>query len=121
MKTLTFPKSARLRSPADFKRVYDRKCSVSDATLIVYGLPNDVGHSRIGLSVSRKIGNAVVRNRFKRLYREAFRLTRSDLPAGYDWIMLPRSTREPTLAEVQSSLQKLTLLLMRRLSQTERR
>ena len=121
MKTLTFPKNARLRSAADFKRVYERKCSVSDAWLIVYGLPNDLGHSRIGLSVSRKIGNAVARNRFKRLYREAFRLTRTELPIGYDWIILPRSTREPTLADVQKSLQKLTLLLVRRLSQTEKR
>ena len=57
---LTFPKKDRLRSAADFKRVYDRKCSVSDAWLIVYGLPNELGHSRVGLSVSRKIGNAVV-------------------------------------------------------------
>ena len=56
-----------------------------------------LGHLRVGLSVSRKIGNAVQRNRFKRLYREAFRLSRAELPTGLDLVMLPRSTREPEL------------------------
>jgi len=116
---LTFQKTDRLRSPADFKRVYDRKCSVSDQTLIVYGLANDLGRLRLGVSVSRKIGNAIARNRFKRLYREAFRLTRAELPTGFDLILLPKSTREPTLDAVRASLRTLVPTLARRLKRTE--
>lgn len=109
-----FRKQDRLRSPSEFKRVYDRKCSVSNQWLIVYGCPNELDRLRVGLSVSRKVGNAVARNRFKRLYREAFRLAHAELPAGFDLIVLPRSSREPTLADVQQSLRELVPALARR-------
>jgi ribonuclease P protein component len=112
---LTFRKQEHLRSPIDFKRVYERKCSVSNPCLIVYGCPNELGHSRIGLSVSRKVGNAVARNRFKRLYREAFRLTRAELPSGLDLVLIPRSSRGPSLEEVRASLRELISTVARRL------
>lgn len=111
----TFRQQDRLRSPYDFKRVYDRRCSVSNQWLIVYGCANELGRSRLGVSVSRKIGNAVARNRFKRLYREAFRLSRAELPTGLDLVVLPRSTREPTLNAVRQSLLTLVPTLARRL------
>lgn len=118
MKMLTFRKQDRLRSPGDFKRVYDRRCSVSDRWVVIYGCPNELSHARLGVSVSRKIGNAVARNRFKRLYREAFRLTRAELPAGLDLILLPRSTREPTLDKMRQSLAALVPKLARRLEKS---
>jgi ribonuclease P protein component len=113
---LTFRKQDRLCSPADFKRVYERRCSVSNPWLIIYGHANDLGYARLGVSVSRKIGNAVARNRFKRLYREAFRLTRPELPTGLDLILLPRSKQQPTLDAIQQSLRTLIPTLVRRLA-----
>ena len=106
--THDFPPTARLKTPAEFKAVYDRKRSVSDALLVIYTKENDLGRTRVGLSVSKKIGNAVARNRCKRLFREAFRLNRHELPVGIDFIMIPRNvTREPTVAELSESLVKL--------------
>jgi len=103
-----FPKALRLKTPAEFKAVYDHKKSVSDALLVVYAKENDRPHPRVGLSVSRKVGNAVVRNRYKRLFREAFRLLQHELPAGLDFILIPRSASgPPTLDAVKASLRRL--------------
>ncbi|OHB68446.1 MAG: ribonuclease P protein component [Planctomycetes bacterium RBG_13_63_9] len=104
-----------IRRGADFQRVYGRRCTASDALLLVYGAPNGLPHPRLGLSVSRKVGKAVVRNRFKRLIREAFRLRREQLPAGVDLVVIPRPTAEPTLAQLLDSLPRLAGQIGRRL------
>ena len=103
-----FPTALRLKTPAEFTAVYDRKKSVSDGLLVVYAKENDLPHPRVGLSVSRKVGNAVVRNRYKRLFREAFRLLQHELPAGLDFILIPRSAATPpTLDKLTASLRRL--------------
>ena len=78
--------------------------------------PNELTHSRVGLSVSKRYGGAVQRNRLRRLYREAFRLTRHELPGGLDIVMIPRSPNEPTLLTVQQSLNVLAWRLAKRLA-----
>ncbi len=113
---LRFRPREHLRRPADFRRVYDRRRSASDRWLIVYGCENGLPHLRLGLSVARKIGSAPRRNRFKRLYREAFRLTRAALPTGLDLVLIPRSAEEPTLADLQASLQRLVEQVARKLT-----
>ena len=111
----TFPQQLRLKTPAQFKAVYDRKRSVSDGVLVVYAAANGLPHPRVGLSVSRKVGNAVVRNRWKRLLREAFRLSQHALPSGLDFVLIPRSgPAEPTLEAVTASLTKLAADAARR-------
>src|SRR5437660_6836164 len=113
--SLTFPQSRRLKTPAEFERCYARKRSASDGVLVVYACENGKPYPRLGCSVSRKVGNAVVRNRYKRLFREAFRLAQHDLPAGTDLIVIPRSGPEPTLDAVKASLVKLAKQAARKL------
>jgi len=104
-----------VRRPGDFRRAYDRKRSVSDELLIVYACENGLPHSRLGLSVSRKVGPAVVRNRMRRILREAFRLTKHEFLAGLDFILIPRRSEVPTLERAKESLLKLAPQAVRRL------
>jgi ribonuclease P protein component len=105
-----------LRRTQDFQRVYDRRRSVSDSHLIVYGRENGLPYLRLGLSVSRKVGQATQRNRLRRLYREAFRLTRHEMPVGMDLVLIPRRGEEPpTLEQLKQSLPKLVRQVARKL------
>ena len=113
---LSFPQSRRLKTPAEFERCYARKRSASDGVLLVYACENGRPHPRLGCSVSRKVGGAVVRNRYKRLFREAFRLCQHELPASVDFILIPRSGPEPTLEALKASLVKLAAQAARKLT-----
>jgi ribonuclease P protein component len=110
-----FPKSHRLKSPADFRRVYERRRSASNGRLTVFGCENDLGLTRLGLSVSRKVGGAIVRNRWKRMLREAFRLSREKLPAGLDLVVVAKDSTPPELNWLLEELPRLADQVARRL------
>jgi len=105
----------RLRSRADFDRVFAAKISAADQHLVVYALPNDVGFCRVGIVVGKKLGNAVTRNRYKRTLRQAFRLNQHQLPPGCDFLLLPRPTAEPSADRYRQSLLALARKLQKRL------
>lgn len=99
-----FPRTRRLTGQKAFARVFGTRCSASNRHLVIYAAANGLPYSRMGLSVGRRLGGAVVRNRIKRLLREAFRLEQTDIPLGYDLVVIPRPGAAATLKELQASL-----------------
>ena len=101
---LTYPKSHHLRKPAEFDAVYHARVRQSRGPITVFSLPNSLGHLRLGMSVSRKVGIAVQRNRIRRRLREAARLMQFDLPLGYDLVIVVRPHAPLMLADYQKAL-----------------
>lgn len=91
---LSLPKDERLRKRADFLRVYDQGRRFEGRFMTVFILPAELGVHRLGVTATKKaIGNAVARNRAKRLLREAFRLSRAELDmieTKFDWVLNAR-------------------------------
>jgi ribonuclease P protein component len=87
---LSLKKSDKLRKNKSFQAVYKGGKSVSNRFLVLYMLPNQSSGNKVGFAAGKRLGNAVVRNRVKRMMREAFRLNRSSLPNGYDFILVGR-------------------------------
>lgn len=114
-KRFSFTKEQRLRTGADFDAVFAAKFSVGDGVLVVHARPNGLDHARLGLAVSRRVGNAVRRNRWKRCLREAFRLAQHDLPA-FDLVCLPRLRDKPTLVVVDAALRGLVRRLEKKVA-----
>ncbi len=86
----SFPKELRLLSRREFRRVYDEGERRSASIGAVFFRPNGLPRTRLGITVPSRVGNAVVRNRLKRRLREAFRLNRAAIPAGWDIVVNPR-------------------------------
>ena len=99
-----FPPQYRIRRAADFRRAYQRRSSAADERIVVFGYANGLPHPRLGVSVSRRLGGAVVRNRWKRLLARGVPPDPRQLPGGIDLIVIPRPNVEPTLASLVESL-----------------
>lgn len=81
-----------LKSNEDFKRVYTKRKSYANRELVMYIAKNGTDTKRLGVSVSKKVGNSIVRHRLARLIREAFRLSTDCIPDGYDYVVVARAS-----------------------------
>jgi len=100
-------KIEKLRKNSEFRAVYRKGKSYSNGILVLYVYKNykNKDINRLGISVSKKVGSSVVRNRVKRLIREGYRLNKHRLKNGYDFIFIARSTIDgSSYVEVEKAL-----------------
>ncbi|MBT5124094.1 MAG: ribonuclease P protein component [Planctomycetaceae bacterium] len=115
-RNLSFPKSRRLLVPAEFKRVYHSGVHCNNRTLVLNVCTNDLGHNRLGLSISKQVGNAVVRNRWKRRIREAFRCRQQHHLGGFDIVVRSRKGAACDSHAIDTSLNQLIPQAIQQLS-----
>lgn len=84
--------SESLKKNKDFQKVYSEKKSYANKYLVMYTMKNNTDQNRLGISVSKKVGNSVVRHRTTRLIRESYRLNQDNLKTGYDMVVIARQT-----------------------------
>ncbi len=92
----------------DFKRLYYKGGCIGSDIIVIYYKRNSLTYNRLGITVGKKIGGAVVRNRVKRLIRESYRLLEEDLKFTYDFVIVARSkSADADFKDVSGSLKRL--------------
>ena len=108
MKRLTFSKKKKLVSNEQFKAVIAHGRCARTGLLILYMAGNKCGYPRLGVSIGKIYGNAVMRNHLKRLLREAFRQNQKRIPANYDYLIMisqkKRTAKNLTFKHIEDSL-----------------
>lgn len=110
MKLFAFPKKRRLVKNSQFKAVLARNLRVDNGLLTLYIAENNCGHPRLGISVGKSCGSAVVRNKLKRLLREVFRQSQDRIPAGFDYLLMisPQLLKDLDKTDSKEVVKKLT-------------
>lgn len=97
--------SDSLKKNYDFKNVYKKGKSYANKYLVMYVLENDIEKNRLGISVSKKVGNSVVRHRVTRLVRESYRLHENIFNSGLDIVVVARNNASSaSYADIESAL-----------------
>ena len=101
-------RSQSLKKNADFQNVYKCGKSFANKYLVMYVKENDLSENRIGISVSKKVGNSVVRHRVKRLILESYRLHEDMFNSGLDMVIIARTTaKDKSYTDIKSAVMHL--------------
>ncbi len=113
----TFSKSRRIVKGDQFTMILRRGVCVADGVLVMFAVATEnQNDSRLGITIPKKAGNAVVRNRWKRLIRESFRTQADAIPCGMDLIVRPKKDAVACWATIQKSVPKLATRAAKKLS-----
>lgn len=121
MKPNSFPKSKRVLSGQSFTVVLRKGGCAADDCLVVFAKARDVPResstpsARLGVTIPKKTGNAVVRNRWKRWIRESFRTQQDSVPEGYDYVVRPKKGASGSWESIERSFPKLARKAVRRI------
>ena len=97
--------SESLKKNSDFRKVYREGKSYANRLLVMYTLKNDSDRNRLGISVSKKVGNSVVRHHITRLVRESYRLHEDMFNSGLDIVVIARvSAKNVGYRDIESAL-----------------
>lgn len=97
--------SESLKKNRDFQTVYNKGRSLANSYLVMYVMDNGLEKNRLGISVSKKVGNSIVRHRLTRLIRESYRLSEEHFRCGIDMIVIARtSAKEKNYHDIESAL-----------------
>ena len=94
-----------LKKNCDFQHAYAEGKSKANKYLVMYAIENDLSMNRLGIQVSKKVGNSVVRHRLTRLIRESYRLNEEMFHSGWDIVVIARNTaKDKSYQEIESAL-----------------
>ena len=97
--------SESLKKNSDFQKVYRQGKSYANRYLVMYVLENHTEGNRLGISVSKKVGNSVIRHHLTRLIRESYRLHEDMFNSGLDMVVIARiSAKDRSMSEIESAL-----------------
>ena len=100
--------SESLKKSKDFQKVYNKGNSYANRLLVMYVLENHTDKNRLGISVSKKVGNSVIRHHLTRLIREGYRLQEDMFNSGLDIVVIARGTaRDASFHQISSALKHL--------------